>query len=615
MKRFLKITGVFVALATLVMALAPWTVSSRALTGVVAQQLKSELDLDLEVAGRTVIAFLPMPRLKFEDVSITSADGASLTRGGELRGQIAVLPLFFGRIVLDEISLSNARIDVFIDEDGASPWDPVVAALEARMQGVAPEPKVTRITLHNAQIHHYDAGADTRSIIRDVNVTGNWSGGSDAVEIGGSAVIRGESIQIALTEFRPALFAGARRSPLEMRLSSRLGRLTIIGTVTTGTDSPWLTGRSTFETRALSDLLAWSGQELPLGPLISSLGLEGEISGVGGVLSWPTLRMTLGSDRLDGALSARFENGRLSLNGTLAANTLNLDEFAAPFFEAAPTAGPWRARPYDLAASTGADLDLRLSASAASIRGLRLSDVAMSVLVKNGRIEAGISRATMNGGSARARLSINALERGLELRVQANADRVDVGGLLRDLGGSPWMSGEGAGHFVLESQGVSAAELARRATGQAELAVARGQFVGISLDDALRRFERQPLTTSLRLRGGNTPFDTATATIMLDQGAAQFVETGFSTPTLEGIVEGAFIVTDRRIAARAAVESKAQVGDSAMTPALAFDIQGPWNNISILPDAQALIQRSGAARLLLGPAVEAEAAPRSAPSR
>jgi AsmA protein len=615
MRRALKITAALAGVAALVLALAPWTVSSRALTGIVAQQLKSEFDLDLDVAGRTVIAFLPSPRLKFEEVSITGADGASLTRGGELRGQLAVFPLLLGQIVVDEISLSNARVDVFVDEDGSSPWDPVVASLEARMQSDAAQPSLTRIALNHAQIHHYDTSTDRRTILRDVNLTGKWGGADDAVEIGGSLALGGESVQIALTEFRPSLYFSNRRSPLELRVSSRLGRLTIIGAVASGVDSPWLTGRSTFETRALRDLLVWSGQKVPLGPLVSSFGLDGEINGVGGVVSWPSIRVTLGSDRLDGALSARMDNGRLSLNGTLAANTLALDEFAAPFFEAATPTGPWRLMPYDLASATAADLDLRLSASTASVRGLRLQDVAMSVLVKDGRVEAGISRATMNGGAARARLNINALERGVELRAQANAERVDVAGLLRDLTGSAWMNGEGAGHFVLESQGSSAAELARSARGQAELAVARGQFVGISLDDALRRFERQPLTTSLRLRGGSTPFETASATIMLDQGVAQFVESGFGTPTLSGILEGAFFVADRRVAARAAVESVAPVGDGRMTPALSFDIQGPWNNISILPDAKALIQRSGAARLLLGPAVEAEALPRNAPAR
>ncbi|HSP23992.1 MAG TPA: AsmA family protein [Saliniramus sp.] len=615
MNRILKFTAAIIVLAGIVMALAPWTVSSRALTDRVAQQLETELGFDLKVGGRTVIAFLPVPRIKFENVSIHGADGAPLSRGGELRAQLAAGPLLLGQIMLDEVSLSNSRVDIVIDDSGRSPWDPVVSALNARLEDEALRPSITRMALLNAQVFHHDVASDKRTIMRNVDLTGTWNNPGGAIEIGGVATIRGEAIQIALTEFNPSLFVSNQRSPLELRLNSRLGRLTIVGSLSTGEASPWLIGRSTFETSALRDLLIWSGQRLPLGPLISSAGLDGEISGVGGVVSWPSLRVTLGSDRLDGALTARMENGRLSLNGTLAADTLNLDEFAAPFREAATAAGPWRYRSYDLASTTGADLDLRLSASTARVGGLRLGDVAMSVLVKEGRIEAGISRATLNGGPAKGRLSIAAHEQGLELRGQGEAERVDVAALIRDVTGSAWMGGEGVVKFALESRGASAAELARRAEGQADLEVVNGQFIGIALDDALRRFERQPLTTSMNLRSGSTPFERARTTIVLGQSVAQLVETGFETPSLRGIVEGAFLLPDRRLAARAAIESKTPVGEANMTSALAFDIQGPWNNISVIPDAKALIQRSGAARLLLAPSREAEVLPQASPTR
>jgi AsmA protein len=615
MKRILKVAVGVAALAAIVMALAPWTVSSRALTGIVAQQLKTEFDLDLEVGGRTVIAFLPMPRLKFENVSIRGKDGAPLTRGGELRGQLAVTPLLFGRIVLDEVSLSNTRIDIMLDEGRNSPWDPVVEALGAKLRDGGARATITRASLINAQIFHYETSSDTRTIIRDVNLTANWSGPSSPVEIGGTVTIRGEPVQIALTEFNPSMFLANQRSPLALRLNSRFGRLTIVGTASTGIDSPWLTGRSTFETRALRDLLVWSGQTVPLGSLISSFGFDGEISGVGGVVSWPSLRVTLGTDNLDGALTARMDNDRLSLNGTLAADTLNLDEFAAPFLEATTHAGPWRFRNYDLATTTGGDLDLRISANSARVRGVRLRDVAMSVLVKSGRIEAGISRATMSGGLAKGRMSIASGDRGLELRAQGQAENVDVAALMREITGSAWMSGTGGGHFALESWGGNAAEFARRAAGKAEITVANGQFIGISLDDALRRFERQPLTTSLNLRSGSTPFERASATLHLEDGLADLRDTGFTTANLRGIVEGALFVPDRRIAARAAVESRTPVGDGSMTSALAFDIQGPWSGITIVPDAKVLIQRSGAARLLLAPTREADALPRPGRTR
>ena len=62
-------------------------------------------------------------------------------------------------------------------------------------------------------------------------------------------------------------FSQNKGVPLELRLTSRLGRLNLNGIVTQGIDAPWLTGRVSFETGAMRDLLVWSGQTLPLGPL------------------------------------------------------------------------------------------------------------------------------------------------------------------------------------------------------------------------------------------------------------------------------------------------------------------------------------------------------------
>src|SRR5215212_933357 len=82
----------------LVAAAAPWTLSSDSLRSVVAGQLKAAYGLDFSVKGRTVIAFLPIPRVKFEDMTLATADGKVIARGGLLRAELRLLPLLLARM-------------------------------------------------------------------------------------------------------------------------------------------------------------------------------------------------------------------------------------------------------------------------------------------------------------------------------------------------------------------------------------------------------------------------------------------------------------------------------------------------------------------------------------
>lgn len=606
-KRFIIFLVFVLCIGAVTLALAPWTVSSRALTGDVAEQLRDEFGIEFDASGRTVIAFLPLPRVKFEAVSLIARDGTPLVRGGELRGKLAVRPLLFGRIVLDEVSLSNSRMDVVIDEQGDSPWRRLAGDARRRLESGNGQLSITRLALNNVQIFYDDAREGTRQVLRNVAVALQWPHVQGAVSLNGSLRIRGETVNIALSDLRPAALLANEHSPIDLRLNSRFGRLSVTGSVSRGIDAPWLSGQASFETSAMRDLLVWSGHDLPLGPLLGPVSLEGEVSGVGRVVSWPSLQLGLNGGRLEGALTARVDDGRLAINGTLAATTLILDDFAAPFLESAMPSGPWRFSRYDLAQTSSADLDLRVSASAAQLRGLRMSDVAMSVLVKEGRIEAALSRATIHGGTARGRLALTRVDDGdgVELRAQGAAEAIDLGATFRESGGATWVTGQADGEFTLQARGIHAFDMARRAVGEGQVTIRNGQFVGISLDDAIRRFENQPLTASRNLRSGMTSFNEARAGILVENGLGKVVDAGFDAPSISGVVQGIFFIPDRRISARAAVQGREAVADGDMVSALSFDIQGPWHDIAILPDANALIQRSGAARLLLGPTVEA----------
>lgn len=597
-----------------VMAVAPWTVSSDALREAVSRQLENELGLDFTKAGRTTIAFLPTPRVKFEDVALQSPDGAVLADGGALRGQLAWGALLYGRIRITDASLAQSRIVVPVDDAGASPWDASLERLGVRLaesyegDGLA----IESFGLIDATLVYTNAATSRREVVRDADLTVVWGEPADPVSLIGSARLRGELVQISLSGLSPTALARGGRSPIDIRLSGRLGRVGVAGTVATGRDSPWLTGRVSLETRSARDVLAWTGAQLPLGPQIGRLALEGDANGVGRSLSFSGLRMTLGEDRLDGALALRLQDGRLAVGGTLAAESLDLTRFLEPVLEKTDPSAPHRRAPLTLAQHTAADLDLRLSATAAAIGPVRLSEVAMSVLVADGRIEASVSRAGLAGGELRGRFALASVAEGVDLRLEAEGAAVDLAALGRALG-TGWVAGRADGDLSITGRGATAEAIASDLKGLAGVAVGPGEFVGVDLAEALRRFERQPLTATQTLRSGRTPFQSAGARLLVEQGIAQILSASFDSAQLSGMLEGVVSLRDRAIDAKAAVESTTPVGESNLISALTFGFTGPLTDVQLVPDAKALIQRSGAARLLLGTPAPAPAAIASEP--
>jgi AsmA protein len=340
----------------------------------------------------------------------------------------------------------------------------------------------------------------------------------------------------------------------------------------------------------------------------------------GGAVSFPAVQLTMGADKLDGALSGRLDGGRLSLTGTLAADRLNLAEAPAPFGPLQASGGTWSYEPLDLREAAGADLDLRLSAAAARLGPLRLDDLAANLLVRRGRVEISLGRATLNRGTVKGRLALAAGETAHDLKLQGSFDRLDIGALLADLGYTRWISGTAQGQVSIESAGESAADLFRRSNGRAAVTVRQGDLWGVAFAEALRRSERRPLSAPLEWKGGRTPFEQAQAVLNVHGGIADVVDAQLVGTAARAALQGLVSLPDRSLALRATVEGLSPAGPSqspsqspsaspsqgpsqgpsqSPSPSLVFDIYGPWSDVSIVPDARTLIQRSGAGRNLL----------------
>lgn len=587
-------------LALLALATAPWSVTTTGLTAAVGGQLRSVYGLEFAVRGRSTIAFLPMPRVKFEQVSLGLPGRAPMVEAAQLRGELRVWPLLLGRVTFAEIALQDAQLRIDIAEDGASDWSHALARQRERIVGQkAPSRHVRRIVLANANVAVSDKRRERETRLKAVNLVGNWPSVDAAVELTASARWRGEIVQIAVSDLLPAaLLAGKKnRFVAEAQVAAVGGTRLSADVEASLADGLRGAGRATFATKGLRDLLHWSGAELPFGNLVHAANLVGDFVLTDSEISFPGMQLKLGSDTLDGALALRLERGRLGVTGTLAAERLDLSSAPAPFGPLLASAGYWSNDRLNLGDMAAADLDLRISAATARFGPLKLDDLAANLLVKPGRVEISLGRATVNRGTVKGRLALAPGNETHDVKLQGSFDRLDIGALLADLGLTRWISGTAQGQASLDALGETPAEILRRMQGRASISVRQGDLWGVAFAEALRRLERRPLSAPLEWKGGRTSFEQANLVLNVHGGVGDVVDAQLTGPAVRAGAQGRVSLVERSLALKAAVESVPVAGASGGA-SLSFDIHGPWGDVFIAPDARTLIQRSGAARHL-----------------
>ncbi|WP_244471660.1 AsmA family protein [Methylobacterium sp. ARG-1] len=569
------------ALAGLILAglgLQDWSVDGRRATRFAAHAL-DDYGLALTTHGTAQLRLLPLPRLTLGQVRIAAGPtGPTLADAGRLTIALDPLGLLVGRADLGGLRLEDARLSA-----DAAAWREPLTQLTGRMRsGLTQRPRW--IALSGARI---DGGEDARDIAIDLA----WPFWSATAEVRASLTWRGVPMRVALTHLLPAYIAQGLRTPFTAWVTWPDGSLALDGTAGPPLDGgamPVLAGRARFESRALPETLAWLGRDAPLASLAGAFSLDGRFETSEKSVSWPSLRVGLGDDVLEGAGAVALGPGtpqRLSVQATLAAETLNLAPLMGDLvklFEAEPT-------PLALAPLTKGDLDLRLSAAEGRVGVVQVQDLAASILVRDAAVEVAVNRARLQDGTLKGRVTLasGADPAETEVRMQGSLDRVDLSTLLGEIGTGRWMSGPLQGQFSLEGSARDSAGLLAHLGGRATLSVDGGAISGLDLAELVHRNGVVP-AGALARRNGRTAFERAAITLRFADGVGEFAESGLRGPSVGASLQGRVSLPTRRIEARGDLALRAAADPSR---GLLFEVSGPWDapTAQVVPQGEAML--------------------------
>jgi AsmA protein len=200
-------------------------------------------------------------------------------------------------------------------------------------------------------------------------------------------------------------------------------------------------------------------------------------------------------------------------------------------------------------------------------------------------------------------LAIARSEKGADLKAQLQFANIDLEQCLGEMFGFRRLEGKGNLSFAIDSSGASVYDLTRGLNGTASLVSRKGAITGINVEQLLKRMERSPLSRGNEFRTGKTPYDTLTVNLKVTQGNANVEDIRIEGPAVRLALMGSASIPDRDLDLRGTASLVSNAPSAATPPPPSFElpfmVQGAWDDPVMLPDAQSLIERSGAAQPLL----------------
>jgi AsmA protein len=349
---------------------------------------------------------------------------------------------------------------------------------------------------------------------------------------------------------------------------------------------------------SLRDTLRWAGVRPLSGGGFGRFALKARTNVSGGTIALSTVNVELDGNVAEGVLTFATD-GRQTLQGTLAADQLDLTPYVSNVSLRTNNERDWNRVPLVIEGLTGLDVDLRMSAANMTLARAKLGRTAVAANLRGGKLLVTIGESQAFGGVLKGSLALAASDAGAEFKSQLQFTDVDLESCLGEIFQFRRIDGRGDIAVALDATGHSVLAMTRTLNGTTSLTGRQGSLVGWNVEQLLRRLERRPLSGTGDFRNGRTPFDKLTADFKITDGIATV-----DTVSLEGSkvrlgLAGSASIPARDFDLRGVAALNSTNGADAQAFELPFMLQGPWDDPMLLPDTQSLLARSPVASPLL----------------
>jgi AsmA protein len=568
---------------------------------VVRQQALSEIrsvtGLDPILRGPAEVSLFPSGSVTFNDVALGDANNPALT-AERLTARLRFFPLLIGRVEIADVALERPHIAIDFGPGGDSNWGGLITAL-ARSQkpGAQRRAAFSEMRINGGTVTLHDRTYNATEQLDDVNFSLAWPSISKTFGATGRFVWHEQPVDASMTlaDFPAALTGG--RTGLKLRINGKPGKIAFEGGISV-IPTLKIEGTLAADSPSLRDALVWAGQKPLPGGGFGHFSIKAQTNVIGGTIGLSAVNVDLDGNIAEGVLTFVVD-GRKTLQGTLAADKLDLTPYVSTVRLLTNNQHSWSSSRIALDGLTGSDFDLRLSAGKVIVSNAEFGRTAIGANLRGGQIVITVGEAQAYGGLIKGSLSLADRDEGVDVKSQLNFDEVDLESCLGQLFGLRRLEGKGNIAIAVEGKGGSVLGVTHTLTGTASLSSTNGAIAGLDVAQLLRRLERRPLSGGGEFRTGRTPYDKLSLDLKIVNGKAAVQDLNITGAAVHMAVNGSASIPERDLDLKgtAALVTASRPGGAPFS--LPFIVQGSWDDPIMLPDPEALLRRSGAAAPLL----------------
>lgn len=597
MKRLGIPIAALLGLAVIVLIATSWLLNRDALRQAVEAQIRAVTGLDLVINGSIDVSVFPGSYVSFHDVGLKGGGTSDPALNVDvLTANLRLLPMLVQRFEIADVMMLRPHIRVIRTADGESNWTPFIQTT-ARSMKPGPDNQVSfsEIRLQDGVLNYEDAANHVSETLDDIDLSLAWPSISRSFAATGQFDWRGERVDGSMSASDFVAVLSGDRSGLKARLASAPLKLAFDGSVADRT-SMMMEGVLTIDSPSLRDALRWTGQASPGEGGFGRFALKARANLVGPSIALTNVNVELDGNVAEGVMTYA-NNGRQTLQATLAADALDFTPYISTFRLLASGARDWNRQLFDLNALSTADLDMRLSAARVTVGASKLGRTAFGANLRGGALALSVGEAQIYGGVAKGSFAVSRADTVADVKAQFQFSDVDLQPCASELFGVTKLSGRGNLNVSLAASGASPFGLAQSLNGTATLIGHDGAISGFNVEQLLKRLERRPLSGGGNFRSGSTPYDNLTIAVKFADGVASAEDVRVQGPATNLTLTGTASVPTREYDLKGVASLKSPSGAPGFE--LPFVVQGPWDDPLIFPDPESLIRRSPASAPLL----------------
>ena len=272
-------------------------------------------------------------------------------------------------------------------------------------------------------------------------------------------------------------------------------------------------------------LAKWLGSEIKGNTGLKNFSLAGALDSKGVVFNLAKASIALDGMVANGDVALDLTNKKPRVSATLSTDLLTLDPYLAAQKTGAASQGSgnagWSTSGLSFTGLNGIDGNLSLSAFQVKWNDAEFGPAEMSSTLKDGRLETAIRDASLYGGKASAKITLDGAKESPVLQLALDARDIRGERFFEEFAGVDWLAGNTGLKVSLSATGHNQQEMLSTLKGNFDIAVSDGEITGLNIVDMISKVGSAVSDGWGKGPENLTSFDGAAASFLIEDGVAR----------------------------------------------------------------------------------------------